>query len=82
MKVYIDVSVVSFDETMYEIIIIYKNIYSECYVCVFCKLAIKIGTSLFLISNYLFIYLYLYFLSLFLFGKHCLILSGTNLDKY
>ena len=45
MKVYIDVSVVSFDETMYEIITIYKNIYSECYVCVFCKLAIKIGTS-------------------------------------
>jgi len=37
---------VSFDETKYEIIMImYKDIHSECYVCVFCKLAIKIETS-------------------------------------
>ena len=46
MKVYIDVSVVSFDETMYEIVIIlHKIIHSECCVCVFCKLTIKIETS-------------------------------------
>ena len=43
---YINVSMASFDETLHEIVIIlYKIIHSECCVCVFCKLTIKIETS-------------------------------------